>query len=118
MTGQFSYNYRLHSRADYLKFFNKSEVFRLSECLIFRIPNTLGHFRLGVTIKNRCSSVERNRIKRCLRESFRQQKDLLGSFDYNVVIPDKKKSHFPYQLKLRDCMYGEFIRKVAQLQSR
>lgn len=74
---------------------------RLKECAIFRIVNTQGHFRLGVTIKTKCNSVERNRVKRILRECFRHLKDRLGSYDYNVVISGGRKIDFEYARRLR-----------------
>lgn len=74
---------------------------RLKECAIFRIPNTCGHFRLGVTIKTKCNSVERNRVKRTLRECFRHLKDRLGAYDYNVVVSGGRKLDFEYARRLR-----------------
>lgn len=81
---------------------------RLRECAIFRIPNSLGHFRLGVTIKAKCNSVERNRVKRALRESFRHVKEKLGSYDYNVVVSGTRKLDFEYARRLRLAVLEEF----------
>lgn len=99
---------RLHHRWEYLKFFSNAEVFRLSQCTVFRIPNTEGHFRLGITLKARGSSVERNRVKRKIRERFRNLGAELGAFDYNVVVPANKKMGHPYPLKLADALNEEF----------
>lgn len=97
----------MHYRHEFLRFFGKSEVFRLRECIIFRIPNELGHFRLGITLKARGSSLERNRAKRQVRESMRNLAPLLGDFDYNVVIPATKKLEFPFHRKLGESIRGE-----------
>src|SRR5438128_219046 len=78
---------RLRRTAQYRRFFNQSEVFRLTECVVFRIKNDLGHFRLGITLKARGNSVNRNRVKRRIREAFRTQGESLGGYDYNVVVP-------------------------------
>lgn len=102
-----SYVRRLHSRHEFLRFFGRSEVFRLSECIIFRIPNELGHFRLGITLKARGSSIERNHVKRQVRESLRNLALLLGNFDYNVVIPATKKLTFPFHRKLGESIRNE-----------
>lgn len=50
------------------------------------LPNQQGHPRLGVALTKRHvrKAVERNRIRRQLRESFRQHQNSLDSFD--VVI--------------------------------
>ena len=91
-TGQgkhpFSLGYpkRLHERHQFVRFFENSFVTRLNRCTVFRIPNAEGHFRLGITLKIKCSSVERNQLKRTVREGFRKIAPRLGDYDYNVVI--------------------------------
>ncbi len=82
-------------------------MYRLRECTIFRIPNDLGHYRLGITLKARGTSVERNRVKRQIRESFRIQSEILGSFDYNVVIAAQKKLARPYPERLGQCIKSD-----------
>ncbi|MGK5083628.1 ribonuclease P protein component [Bdellovibrionota bacterium FG-1] len=104
---------RLHYSWEYRLFFAKNQVIRLSECTVFRIPNKLGHFRLGVTLKARGNSVERNRTKRQIRENFRVNADVLGSFDYNVVVPGSRKMTHPYPLKLGACLKRELRNAVA-----
>jgi ribonuclease P protein component len=88
-------------------------VIRLKECVIFRVPNELGHFRLGITLKARGSSIERNRVKRQIRESFRFHAAILGSYDYNVVISGARKLAHPYHLKLGACLREDLPRGVA-----
>jgi ribonuclease P protein component len=108
------YERRLHYRWEFRRFFDQNQVLRLSECTIFRIPNELGHFRLGVTLKSRGTSVERNRVKRAVREGFRQLADRLGSFDYNVVIPSGKKLGFPYPAKLAQALKSELPDRIEK----
>jgi ribonuclease P protein component len=108
----FGPEYRLHETWEYQRFFQGSDVLRLKDATIFRIANTYGHFRLGVTIKLKCTSVERNRVKRVLRESFRQLKDKLGSYDYNVVISGKRKLDFEYARRLRKTINEEFANEA------
>ncbi|HLE00769.1 MAG TPA: ribonuclease P protein component [Bdellovibrionota bacterium] len=98
---------RLHYPREYRRFFDRSTVFRFTECTVFRIPNDLGHFRLGITLKARGTSVERNRAKRQIREVFRAHAQHLGSFDYNVVVPGTKKLAFPFHRKLGACLRKE-----------
>jgi ribonuclease P protein component len=101
--------HRLRHGWEYKRFFTNSEVLRLSECVIFRIQNELGHFRLGITLKARGTSVQRNRVKRRVREAFRQQGPVLGGYDYNVVIPKTKKLAHPYPEKLAACLKAELV---------
>jgi ribonuclease P protein component len=95
-----SFERRLHQRHQFVRFFEGAQVFRLGECAVFRVPNPLGHFRLGITLKARGTSVERNRLKRAVREAMRNHAPFLGSYDYNVVIPAVRKIDRSLTLKI------------------
>jgi ribonuclease P protein component len=86
----------------------------MRECTLFRIPNELGHFRLGITLKARGNSVQRNKVKRQIREAFRTQSLVLGSYDYNVVIPSSKKLVHPYAEKLGDCLRTGLAKTLSE----
>lgn len=107
------FDHRLHHPWQYRLFFNQSQVIRLGECVIFRIPNDHGHFRLGITLKARGTSVERNRVKRAIRENMRRLSPILGNYDYNVVVPAKKKMPFTYAKKLGRCLRLDLPRALA-----
>ena len=92
----FSAKKRLHTRANYLSFFGKSQRLGLGLCTVFRIPNSYGHFRVGVTLKVKATSVERNRVKRVVRELFRKKAESLGSYDYNVVVSRQPSLGYPF----------------------
>jgi ribonuclease P protein component len=100
-----SYSHRLHQRSDFLRFFEGSTVARLKDCIIFRVPNSAGHFRLGLTFKIRCQSVERNALRRRIREAFRRLGPGLGSYDYNVVI----RSWNPPMKAFARGLYGSIL---------
>lgn len=97
---------RVRTRREYLQFFNNSEVKRLGSCLIFRIPNQKNQARLGITVKSRTNSVLRNRIKRQIRECFRANRERMGAFDYNVVVPGQVKVSYQTSEKVRINLNG------------
>lgn len=101
-------DHRLHRRWEFLRFFEKPEVFRTRTCLVFRVPNQLGHYRLGITFKTKAGSVERNRVRRAIREAFRVLEPRLEGFDYNVVIPPGKTLSHPYPIWINRSLLGEF----------
>lgn len=68
------------------------------------MKNDVGYFRLGITLKARGSSLDRNRVKRQIRESIRHLGQDLGNYDYNVVIPGVKKLGWPYPQKLAQSL--------------
>lgn len=117
---QFSFppKYRLHYSWEYRRFFQNSQVIRLSRCTLFRVPNELGHFRVGISLKSRGRSVDRNRVKRQIRESFRLLRDYLGAFDYNVLIPAHRKMLPPFPRELGICLREELPKVLARLEPR
>ena len=117
MPFDFGPEYRLHYPWEYRRFFSGSQVLRLKDCTIFRIPNPLGHFRLGITIKARGGSVERNRVKRQIREAFRLHRDILGSFDYNVVISSQREMDFDRTHRLGRFLREELPREMVHFKS-
>lgn len=58
--------------------------------------------------------MDRNRLKRQIREAMRTQAPLLGSYDYNVVIPGSKKLARPYIQQLAACLRQELKNALAR----
>jgi len=67
---------------------------------ILAVTNDLQHPRLGtaVSIKAAGNAVQRNRIKRLIRESFRLHQELLGSSDLVVLVRPGISSRSNHQL--------------------
>jgi ribonuclease P protein component len=110
MSTRLSYNHRLHYPWQYRRFFQGSEALRFGLCTVFRIKNELGHYRLGITLKARGRSVDRNRVKRQIRESFRKHAEALNGYDYNVVISAGRKLEHPFPARLGQVLRQELPR--------
>src|SRR4051794_29101453 len=64
--------------------------------LIYALPNTVGHPRIGLSTSRKVgTAVRRNRIRRLLREAFRlMQHDLPRGYDLVIVV----RPHEPLML--------------------
>jgi ribonuclease P protein component len=79
---------RLLSSKDYQQVFDKPDCkIHSKELLILGRYNNLDHPRLGLVIakKNCRQAVQRNRVKRYIRETFRLQQARLGGVDLIVL---------------------------------
>jgi len=80
----FSTQYRLQSKEDYSKVFNQPKFIKHQKHLmLLAAPNDLQHARLGLAIakKHVKRAVDRSRIKRILRETFRARLNSLPALD-------------------------------------
>lgn len=87
LTGDFSRCKRLLKPGEFKQVFDHSTRSSDSNLTIFGRPNTLGNARLGLAIskKQLKLAVDRNRIKRLVRESFRQHQLALCNLDLVVL---------------------------------
>ncbi len=71
--------FRLTARREFLAVYEKGRRAGSTSFVMFALPNTTGHCRLGITVTRKVgSSVARNRIKRVLRDVFRRHRAELG----------------------------------------
>jgi len=78
---------RLRQPAEFKRVFAKSERSTDQYFTILALVNDLEHPRLGLAIakKNIKRAVDRNRIKRSARESFRRQQNEISALDFVVM---------------------------------
>jgi ribonuclease P protein component len=78
---------RLLSRADFASLRERSERIATRSFVAEYRPSTKGLARMGVAISRRVSkrAVDRNRIRRTIRESFRRQRAALPAIDVLVI---------------------------------
>lgn len=101
---------RLCKADEFKRVWGRAKRYSMSCVAVFVCPNVLGRPRLGLSIgkKNVRRAVDRNRLKRIARETFRVSQSTLGSCDLVVVAykgaaqiePCKQYRHFQ-QLWLR-----------------
>jgi ribonuclease P protein component len=88
-TGRYPRTHRLLTAAQYQKVFRQCKCKASDRYMsVLAIPNSLGYARLGsaVSLRNAGGAVPRNRIKRLIRESFRQHQHMLAGWDLVVLV--------------------------------
>jgi len=112
---------RLLRRADFERLAKTGNRINGEYFIILFARNGLGKLRLGITVSKRVGrAVIRNRLKRLVREYFRQHKGLFGdSYDVNVIaksgIPGLSSRRITEALDaivrdiLRDCTHEAII---------
>lgn len=84
--GVFPKSVRLRKRFEFLRLLNSPHKFATRGFLVVWLENGGSQARLGATVSKKVGcAVIRNRIKRYIRESFRQMRLLLPGVDINVV---------------------------------
>ena len=83
----FPKHFRLLHRSDFIRLSGKKTVVSCRSFLVIWEGNGLGYSRLGITASRKTGiSVVRNRVKRCIREYFRQHRSLLPDVDLNIIV--------------------------------
>lgn len=79
---------RLVNKADFDRVFAENQRARTDYVMVMARPNQAGYPRLGMVIAKRvlARAVDRNRVKRCVRESFRQVMSELPACDFVVRL--------------------------------
>ena len=90
---------RLRRRTDYLRCYRTGRRRHGTLAILYFAPNQLGHPRLGITASRKVGrAVERQRLKRRIREIYRrwQDRSQLPALDLVVHLkPEAGKSDFP-----------------------
>lgn len=81
-------SYHLNDSAEFQKVFKQNQSLRDRDWLVLYRPNELDTARLGLAVskKNVKKAVERNRIKRIIRETFRKKKGGMSPVDIVVLV--------------------------------
>jgi len=110
---------RLLKHADFERVYKQGRRHFSSHMTVFYLRQAEGGARIGFTVGRVLGgAVERNRIKRRLREAVRQRRSILKS-PVDVVINPKKsllKVEFPTLLEEASRAFEVIARKVAEKQ--
>ncbi|HEY5973632.1 MAG TPA: ribonuclease P protein component [Geobacteraceae bacterium] len=82
----FSKAEHLRKRGEFLRLAAVGRSVKATHFLVVRGTSTASVTRLGITVSRRVgNAVVRNRLKRLVREFFRQHKTLFPPGDYNII---------------------------------
>ena len=85
---RFSRSDRLISKHDFQTVFAKPTKISRQHLVALSCSNQIGHARLGMSISKHQvkRAVDRNRLRRIIRESFRQHKNTLKELDIVLIL--------------------------------
>jgi len=82
----FDKSWRLRKRIEFSSVAARGRKFHLPDFIIIKASSDLSIPRIGITVSRKVgNSVHRNRIKRLIREFFRNNRELFLSADYNII---------------------------------
>jgi len=80
-------NQRIHLQKDFNKIFKDGKKIRTNDFQILILENSLDYSRIGVKINKKVGKAyQRNKIKRILKEIFRNNQDKIQGLDI-IIIP-------------------------------
>ncbi|NOT86407.1 MAG: ribonuclease P protein component [Methylococcaceae bacterium] len=108
---------RLRKPAEYKKVFSNPLKFNDQYFTLLVSVNELEFSRLGLAIakKNIRKAVDRNILKRAIRESFRMHQQQLGTLDI-VVLARKEALNIPLVL-LRNSLQKQWLKIISRCNS-
>ncbi|MCU5746459.1 ribonuclease P protein component [Staphylococcus sp. SQ8-PEA] len=105
--------YRIKKNNDFQKVYKKGKSVANRQFVVYTRKNKdLEHFRLGISVSKKLgNAVQRNRIKRAIRENFKVHKDDIIPIDLIVIArqPSKEMTTLQIQSSL------EHVLKIAKV---
>jgi ribonuclease P protein component len=86
LAATFSKEERLRIRGDFTSLGSRGKKFTAPHFLIISAPTEAASARIGITVSKKVgNAVCRNRVKRLIRDFFRNNKNLFLVADYNII---------------------------------
>lgn len=103
MDARYRKSERLLKRPDFLRVQGEGQRFRTSRLVILWMPSAVGRTRLGLTVSTKVGgAVVRNRVKRRLREIYRQNRAQWPESMDIVIIARKAAADAEYTVLAQD----------------
>ncbi len=111
---RFSKQQRLTDKSEFKSLFDKSEKATQKHLLALYKPNHLEHARLGIIVGKRVANraVDRNQIKRVVRESFKAHQEHLKGLD--IIVIARQQCDTLDKIKLREGIDKLWERLLSQ----
>jgi ribonuclease P protein component len=94
---------RLLKRNDFVRVQKRGRKLHTRSLLILIYPNRLSRNRIGIAVSKKYgNSVQRNRIKRLIRELFRRNRGMFTAKSDIVVVPKRVRHTVTYDLLLEE----------------
>jgi ribonuclease P protein component len=112
----FPRTHRLVNKAEFQSVFDESTKASQRYLLALYKPNSLTQARVGIIVGKRVAklAVERNRIKRAIRESFRANQEKLKGLD--IIVLARQQSDSLDKVQLREGIDKLWQRLITQYQ--
>lgn len=112
MNFRFTKAERLTKKKEFERVFSEGKVFKDTKIVFYIIANDCQYSRIGLVVSKKVgNAVQRNRVKRLLREAYRLNKHLLTANVDIIAIPRRP---FTSNLKLPD-IENEFKKLLKQI---
>lgn len=103
MDARYRKSERLQKRADFLRVQSEGQRYRTPRMVILYRPSAVGHRRFGLTVSTKVGgAVVRNRVKRRLREIYRQNRAHWPESMDIVIIARKAAADAEYSVLAQD----------------
>ncbi|NTV47493.1 MAG: ribonuclease P protein component, partial [Chlorobiales bacterium] len=94
---KFDKSVRLRKRAEFTNLSVTGSKFSLPDFIIIKAVSERPCARLGVTVSRKVgNAVSRNRVKRLVREFFRNNRELFPPADYNIIARYTSKNDLDF----------------------